>query len=207
MCPGDFAFCQRLHLGGRTISPVYSKSTRLSPDSNTPVNPSSTLACSAWYELCTIVCGPQASEQTWPNLPADSLIQLVEACLCGSWAIDKARLSSALSHNQNCEEMDTLLLQLLREIRQQVLRVVNILSGDGVTFGSVQNAVAIDVLVNCTTVLRGVSRATGTVASSSESVTDLISLVWNGLLAPFLSSSASYLVLVRLYCEFFYIYF
>ncbi|CAH8865747.1 unnamed protein product [Trichobilharzia szidati] len=196
-CIQGLLMCARIALDMWSHEPqVLTALTRLlnvlsmhSPDA------SSTLACSAWYELCTIVCGPQASEQTWPNLPADSLIQLVEACLCGSWAIDKARLSSALSHNQTCEEMDTLLLQLLREIRQQVLRVVNILSADGVTFGSVQNAVAIDVLVNCTTVLRGVSRATGTVASSSESVTDLISLVWNGLLAPFLSSSASYLVL------------
>ncbi|CAH8615991.1 unnamed protein product [Heterobilharzia americana] len=159
-------------------------------------NPSSNLACSAWYDICTIVCGPRASEHAWPNLPTDSLIQLVEACLCGSWAIDKARLSSVLSQqHQTHQETDTLLLQMLREIREHVLHVINNVSGDGVSFGSPQNALAIDVLVNCTSVLRGVARAIGSFASNSEAVTDLISLVWNGLLGPFLSHGASYLVL------------
>ncbi|CAH8587193.1 unnamed protein product [Heterobilharzia americana] len=143
-------------------------------------NPSSNLACSAWYDICTIVCGPRASEHAWPNLPTDSLIQLVEAVYV---------------QHQTHQETDTLLLQMLREIREHVLHVINNVSGDGVSFGSPQNALAIDVLVNCTSVLRGVARAIGSFASNSEAVTDLISLVWNGLLGPFLSHGASYLVL------------
>lgn len=54
------------------------------------------------------------------------------------------------------------------------------------------------MLINCTAVLRGVSRAVGSIATNSNSTTDLVSLVWNGLLGPFLSHSANYLVLVRI---------
>ncbi|KAK4468464.1 hypothetical protein MN116_007668 [Schistosoma mekongi] len=199
VCIQGLLMCARLALDKWSHEPqVLSSLTRLlSVLSIHSPSPSSNLACSAWYDICTIVCGPQASEHAWPNLSTDSLIQLVEACLCGSWTIDKTRMSSTLTHNlQNNEDPDTLLLQLVREIRQQVLRTVNtLLSHDDSSFGSLQNASAIDVLVNCTSVLRGVARAIGSVASNSDSATDLISLVWNGLLSPFLSHGANYLVL------------
>ncbi|TNN20741.1 Exportin-4 [Schistosoma japonicum] len=199
ICIQGLLMCARLALDKWSHEPqVLSSLTRLlSVLSIHSPSPSSNLACSAWYDLCTIVCGPQASEHAWPNLSTDSLIQLVEACLCGSWSIDKLRMSSALTHDlQKNEDPDTLLLQLVREIRQQVLRTVNtLLSHDDTSFGSLQNASAIEVLVNCSSVLRGVARAIGSVASNSDSATDLISLVWNGLLGPFLSHGANYLVL------------
>ncbi|CAH8547591.1 unnamed protein product [Schistosoma turkestanicum] len=215
ICIQSLLMCTRLALDKWSHEPqVLNALTRLlSVLSVHSPNASSNLACSAWYDICTIVCGPQAAEHAWPNLSTDSLIQLIEACLCGSWIIDKAQLSSssssALTHHQqqqqqqqnqtNEENSDTLLLQLIREIREQVLRVINTISHDGETNfpHSIHDATAIEMLVNCTAVLRGIARAIGSIASnnSSHSSTDLISLVWNGLLGPFLSHSANYLVL------------
>ncbi|CAH8612493.1 unnamed protein product [Schistosoma bovis] len=202
VCIQGLLMCVRLALDKWSHEPqALSSLTRLlSVLSMHSPNSSSDLACSAWYDICTLVAGPQASEHTWPNLSTDSLIQLVEACLCGSWAIDKTKLSSSAlvqqqQHQSNEDVSDTLLLQLIREIREHVLRVINVLTHDEASFSSLQDSTATNMLVNCTAVLRGVSRAVGSIATNSNSTTDLVSLVWNGLLGPFLSHSANYLVL------------
>uniref|UniRef100_A0A5K4FA61 Exportin-4 n=1 Tax=Schistosoma mansoni TaxID=6183 RepID=A0A5K4FA61_SCHMA len=200
VCIQGLLMCVRLALNKWSHEPqALSSLTRLlNVLSMHSPNSSSDLACSAWYDICTIVAGPQASEHTWPNLSTDSLIPLVEACLCGSWSIDKKNLSSSAlvqqQHHSNEEVSDSLLLQLIREIREQVLRILNVLTNDA-SFSSLQDSTTISMLVNCTAVLRGVARAIGSIASNSNSSTDLVSLVWNGLLGPFLSHSANYLVL------------
>ncbi|KAA3673060.1 uncharacterized protein DEA37_0010013 [Paragonimus westermani] len=75
-------------------------------------NPARSLVCPAWYEICAILCGHQSVTETWPNLTTDSLIELTEACLCGSWAIDKERLSPSLTDWQADSSSEPLLLQL-----------------------------------------------------------------------------------------------
>lgn len=64
------------------------------------------LCCSIWFDLCSSICVDQACERVWPNLTSECLIQLIKACIVGSWAIDKCQ-SSSLSQ-------DTLLFQVIQ---------------------------------------------------------------------------------------------
>ncbi|KAF5399926.1 Exportin-4 [Paragonimus heterotremus] len=153
-------------------------------------NPSRSLVCPAWYEICAILCGSQSITETWPNLTTDSLIELTEACLCGSWAIDKERLSPSLTDWQADSNNEPLLLQILHSLRARLLYVLASFSRSS---SEVDNSV-VDQLLNCLANLRGLARALASLAPQSNAATDLISLVWTGVLYPALKGCAQVLI-------------
>ncbi|CAL8072641.1 unnamed protein product [Calicophoron daubneyi] len=156
-------------------------------------NPSTNLACPAWFEICSLLCGSNAFEQTWPHLSTESLIELIDSCLCGSWAIDKDRLALSQRKQGQNGDTNTLLYELLHSLRDRLFQVLNYFS-QPCTTNSTVNSQTVDVLANCVAALRGVARAVGTLATQSESNNDLVSLVWSGLIVPTLDTAANVLV-------------
>lgn len=90
-------------------------------------------------------------------------------------------------------------LQLLHSLRDRLLHVTSQFSGysrgDAATATTVNNP-AMGNLVTGLSASRGIARAVGSLAAQSDSVTDLVSYVWTGLLLPVLNSGANVLILV-----------
>ncbi|GAA50760.1 exportin-4 [Clonorchis sinensis] len=153
-------------------------------------NTSSNLVCPAWYEICALFCGSDSANPVWSNITPDSLTELTEACLCGSWAIDKERLSPNLANRSTSSGSEPLLLQLVHSLRERLINVLAPFCHPSSTVDSLTT----DGLIRCLATLRGLARAVGALAAQSEAATDLISLVWTSVLYPALENCSNLLI-------------
>ncbi|KAA0189280.1 hypothetical protein FBUS_09516, partial [Fasciolopsis buskii] len=200
-CIQGLLTCARLALESWSSEPqvITSATTLIEVFSRNSPNPSSNLVCPAWYDICAVLCGGiKEQNEIWPSLTPDSLIDLVQSCLCGSWAIDRQRIIPAFEQLHSAADSEPLLLQLLHSLRDRLLHVTSQFSGysrgDAATATTVNNP-AMGNLVTGLSASRGIARAVGSLAAQSDSVTDLVSYVWTGLLLPVLNSGANVLIL------------
>uniref|UniRef100_A0A5K3FBE1 SpoU_methylase domain-containing protein n=1 Tax=Mesocestoides corti TaxID=53468 RepID=A0A5K3FBE1_MESCO len=55
----------------------------------------------SWIELCGLVCGPNATVDTWPSLLPETLTELVDTCARGCWCLRASTCSDVGVHNGN----------------------------------------------------------------------------------------------------------
>ncbi|THD21840.1 Exportin-4, partial [Fasciola hepatica] len=201
-CIQGLLTCARLALDNWSSEPqvIASATTLIGVFSRNSPSPSINLTCPAWYDICAVLCGTNKQQhELWPSLTSDTLVDLVQSCLCGSWAIDKQRLTPAIEHWHSSADSEPLLLQLLHSLRDRLLLVTTCFSdqlgGGSAAAATTVNSPAMESLMTSLSALRGIARALGFLAAQSDSATDLVSYLWTGLLFPILNSGSTVLIL------------
>ncbi|VDD75762.1 unnamed protein product, partial [Mesocestoides corti] len=148
----------------------------------------------SWIELCGLVCGPNATVDTWPSLLPETLTELVDTCARGCWCLRASTCSDVGVHNGN--NVVNLFYQFVEELRS---RLSCLFASETPGEGDVDPSLS---LAPCLAAVAGLARASRwIVTNGSHSLSsappvegDLMDFLWTGTFLPILQNCSTRLL-------------